>query len=242
MRSIVYHFILNPFIWLLGFSFFLWKCRSWWGRGLLLGLLYLLLLPGPVRWLVEKQEDAFRGQEEVPLPPGVQGIIVLGAGGTPDPRTDILGQLGRAGVLPRLLRGRDLALQYPHLPLVLSSAGRPEGPSQARLYQDFLLRIGWEEPERLRLLETPRTTREEAQALRAAFPDWQAVVLISHAEHLPRAAKLFQREGFQVHAVPATYTVLRHPAGERLEWMPSLEALALWKGLLKEQIGYLFPV
>ncbi|EIM72771.1 integral membrane protein [Nitritalea halalkaliphila LW7] len=198
--------------------------------------MYLLLLPGPVQWVIERQEDAFPGMELQPVPAKVEGIMVLGSEGIPDSRTDILGQIGRAGVLPRLLWGRDLALAYPNLPLVLSSAGRPGGPSQASLYREFLLRVGWQEPERLVLLETPRTTREEAQTLRAAFPEWRAVVIVSHANHLPRVKRIFEKEGFEVHAVPATYTVLRHPAGEKLDWMPDLRHLHLWAGVVKEWI------
>jgi uncharacterized SAM-binding protein YcdF (DUF218 family) len=68
----------------------------------------------------------------------------------------------------------------------------------------------------------------------------QPFLLITSAHHMPRALKIFRKNGMEVKPFPCNYMVL--PVDTRFTWkslLPSEDALSKWTLLLKEWVGLL---
>lgn len=237
MRFIAHQLILNPACWIvLGLvlgAWGQWRDRRWLSY-MLLGSIFFLL-PKPIDELIHQYERSFPNWEthQTPAP----YIVVLGAGGTPDPALTKLQQLSGSPLF-RVMQGISIAKALPEATLVFSSAGRPGYPSQASMYAAFAKEWGIAET-RLDTIPTPTITREEAEHFKARFPEATTVILVSSALHQPRAKRLFERQGLRVIPAPSDYTIRRHPAGNRYEWVPSLQSLQRWNSYLHEKIGML---
>jgi len=63
---------------------------------------------------------------------------------------------------------------------------------------------------------------------------------VTHAPHMPRAMRCFEREGMQPFAAPTAFVI---PPGFRpgpLEWLPSHGALSVSAAALHEYLGMLW--
>ena len=234
MRFIAHQILLNPGCWiffvLIGSA---WTYRKWWYLAIPLGLLALSLFPKPIHLLLERLEREFptweSHQSQAPY------ILVLGAGGTPDPQLGPLHQIG-GSPLHRVMQGIRVWRHIPESLLVFSSAGRPGYPSQAEMYAEVAR--DWGVPDSvIRLVTTPKTTLEEARDFVEAFPQAQEIILVTSAQHMPRAKEIFEDYRLKVIPAPTDYRIRRHPDGERFPWIPQLEALQLWQGWLREKVG-----
>jgi uncharacterized SAM-binding protein YcdF (DUF218 family) len=90
-------------------------------------------------------------------------------------------------------------------PLLLFSGIRPSGgPSEALARADLARSLGIP-PEAVLTAEEIRTTRDEALSVAARLRPRGArrILLVSDSQHLVRAARLFERAGFEVLAAPA---------------------------------------
>jgi len=88
---------------------------------------------------------------------------------------------------------------------------------------------------------TSRNTRENAlftaNLLKELHLSRQSILLISSANHLPRAHKCFTAVGLSV--TPFAVDVTPKPIAFQLEnIIPQIDALNNWKGLIKEWVGY----
>lgn len=198
-----------------------------------LAILAFMLFPKPIHYLVAKEERKFPAWEaEKRTAPY---ILVLGAGGTPEPE---LSPMHRISGSPyhRVMQGIRIWQQVPEALLVFSSAGRQGYPSQAEMYAEVAR--DWGVPDSvIRVVPTPKTTREEARDFKVAFPEAEYVILVTSALHIPRAKKIFEKQGLEVIPAPSDFRVKRHPDGERFGWIPSLEAMMMWQGYLHEKVG-----
>lgn len=235
MPFIAHQLLLNPGFWifcvLIGGIVLNYKKRLW--LAIPLSILAILLIPKPIQYLVAKEERKFPTWEfqkrEAPY------ILVLGAGGTPEPE---LSPMHRISGSPyhRVMQGIHVWQQVPKALLVFSSAGREGYPSQAEMYAEVARE--WGVPDSvIRIVPTPKTTREEARDFKAAFPDAESLILVTSAMHIPRAMKIFEKQGLEVIPAPSDFRVKRHPDGERFGWIPSLEAMLMWQGYLHEKAG-----
>lgn len=123
-------------------------------------------------------------------------IVVLGAGVYPD------GTLS-PNALARAARGIALYRKGLAPVLVFSGAGR-EGVTEAGAYRRLARDL--DVPSEAILTDaTGRTTREESQSLTALLERRKVrrILLVTGSAHLPRAARLFHRRGFEVLAAPA---------------------------------------
>ena len=163
--------------------------------------------------------------------------MVLGSGGTPDAALSPTQRLSH-GSLWRCTQGVELWKQIPEAKLVFSSAGRPGYISQAEIYAEAAR--SWGVPDSvIRVVTTPLNTQEEARDFVASFPEAKAVILVTSALHIPRAKKIFEKQGVEVIPAPSDFRVKRHPAGEGFGWVPSLKAMLMWKGYMHEKVGIL---
>ena len=93
------------------------------------------------------------------------------------------------------------------------------------------------------LLSTARVRNpaEEARAIASLLPRGATVVLVTSAFHLPRAVRLFEREGLRVLPFPVDFQASGAWAGsplrDPLNWLPSAEGLARSSRALREAIG-----
>ncbi|RPA66611.1 YdcF family protein [Cyclobacteriaceae bacterium YHN15] len=237
MRFLAHNLLLNPGFWifcvLIGGMVLNYKKRLW--LVFPLAIMAFMLFPKPIQYLVEKEERRFpiweSHQTYAPY------ILVLGAGGTPEPS---LSPMLRISGSPyhRVMQGIRIWHQVPEALLVFSSAGRPGYPSQAEMYAEVARE--WGVPDSvIRIVPKPLNTQEEARDFVAAFPEAKSVILVTSALHIPRAKKIFEKQGLEVIPAPSDFRVKRHPAGEGFGWVPSMEAMMLWQGYLHEKVGIL---
>lgn len=167
-----------------------------------------------------------------------QAIVVLGAGTyvAPEYKGIALSPLA----LERLRYGAHLH-KLTGLPLVLSG-GDPfkEGVSEAALMQQALLddfKIG---PGQVWVEGTSNTTAQNASLTKAllAAHGMDRVYLVTHARHMPRAARIFRQAGIKV--IPAPLHFLSLPSADSrglLAWLPSASYLEKSNTALHELLG-----
>jgi uncharacterized SAM-binding protein YcdF (DUF218 family) len=187
--------------------------------------------------------------------PAPDGIVVLG-GGVFNPYVSAWRkQLTEGGSVGRLLAAVNLAHQYPAARIVFSG-GSPDLASsivrEADFAPRFLERYGVDRG-RILVDRTSRDTRENAvNSKRLANPQpGQRWLLVTSAEHMPRAVESFRAVGFQVEAYPVEFRTagwrdLAALPGSLLGGLGNLNAAAHeWEGLtidwLSGGIRHFFP-
>jgi len=152
-------------------------------------------------------------------------IVVLGAsasaGGILSPESILRTDRGIA------LYGQGLAPL-----LVFLGGGKEGGPTEADGRAAFARLQGI--PSSAILTETTaRTTREEAIRVKALLQPKavRSILLVTNSAHLHKARPLFERAGFEVHAVPSDIYVDPGKPEERL---------ALMRGLSEEFVGWVY--
>ena len=137
-------------------------------------------------------------------------------------------QLRRQGLRPRLIFTGGWWPTQPNLP--------PEG----EVLRQRALALGLPAAD---LLTTGRVrnTAEEARAVVAQLPPGSTVVLVTSAFHLPRAQRLFERQGLRVIPFPVDFQArgawAGHPLADPLLYIPSAEGLDRSSRALREAIG-----
>jgi uncharacterized SAM-binding protein YcdF (DUF218 family) len=159
-------------------------------------------------------------------------IVVLGAG------ADRLGVLGDAS-LRRAVHGIELWRQG--LAPRLLMLGPPEVagvPTEAALRERLAIAMGVP-ASAVSALPDGLTTREEARVVSAALGPARRVILVTGAQHLVRAAAVFERAGLSVRPapVPDTWPAAEGPAG-RLETAGTVAREALARAYYRA-FGYL---
>lgn len=201
--------------------------------------LYLLATPIGSGWLSRPLEA------RVPLlkdltqlqPAGYGAIVVLGGGRTPKaPEFD--GQdVSSPNVLPRL-RYAARVQRASGLPILVTggmplSGQCPEAELMAEsLREDFGVPVRW-------LESASRTTTENAELSAAILQPLgiRQIVVVSHASHLPRAVKDFERVGFTVLAAPTEFTPAAASFSAIERWTPQSDSLSNSRRALHEWLG-----
>jgi uncharacterized SAM-binding protein YcdF (DUF218 family) len=196
--------------------------------------LYLLAMPVASSWLLERVEASL---PETPELRGAQAIVVLGGDvhlGDGAAMPDSLGPLSVERVVYAAEAYRRL-----HLPVavsggrVLGSDATVGGLMKQALERDFAVPVTWNE-------DRSRTTQENAlftaRLLRAE--GIATVVLVSHAWHLPRALRAFERAGLQPLPWPGPRSVVRLRRID--DFLPSIAALHDSFYALHEMSGELY--
>jgi uncharacterized SAM-binding protein YcdF (DUF218 family) len=207
-----------------------------WGLATVAVLLLTVLSLKPVgQWLLAplEAEAGFQPPTAQQLK-GAGAIVILGGGryrNAPEYGEDTV----TAEALARLRYGALLARRS-GLP-VLVSGGKPDGgglseaEAMARVFErEWGLRVRWRESGSG---DTADNARESARLLQAAGV--RRVVLVSHAYHLPRARRMFERAGLTV--VPAATSYFsRRPLAPQ-DWLPQAEGMRWVRLALHEWIG-----
>lgn len=231
---------LHTAVCLIALGVVIWR----WRRRISFGLIATGLGWG-LLWSLPAASDALRDslvgqrpsfpqlQSSQPQLPRADAIVVLGGAIGPVSRFDqgdadapaLAGN--RVALAARVWREQRAAS------ILLSGgpAARTRGVAEARIMTAVLRKLGV--PEQAMVLEDRSTsTRDNARnsAAIARQRDWRRVVLITSPLHLPRAARLFEREGLQVLPMaPSEPRIATAPA-----WRPSLQAARRSGETLKE--------
>jgi len=188
------------------------------GKALLTGswLLLLLLSLQPVadRLLrpLEAHYPTYQGQDTISY------IVVLGGGYTynPDwaPSSNLLNNS-----LPRVTEGVRQYLQHPGSKMVFTGGKGADTLSSAETAARVATSLGVPRQDIL-LVDTPRDTEQEAAAV-ALMIQQQPFLLVTSANHMPRAMRFFQAAGLHPIAAPANQLAITSPLNIWDRVMPS---------------------
>ena len=212
-----------------------------------LGMLWLFSTPltaeGLWRWL-EWPYERRPASAALDQPATVGGVVVLGTGrhAAPGPaRTsewidadrffgglEAYQQLRAQGQRPRLIFTGGWWPTQPQMP--------PEGD----VLRQRAIGLGLP-PADLLSTARVRNTAEEARAIAALLPRGSRIVLVTSAFHMPRARRLFERQGLRVTTFAVDFQAsgawAGSPLADPLNWFPSAEGLARSSRALREAIG-----
>jgi uncharacterized SAM-binding protein YcdF (DUF218 family) len=208
------------------------------GAGMIMSSLAILILASTPfigeRMLRAREAPALAaGERSGAALPAAQAIVILGGGlnpASPEYADDTVS----SPTLERLRYGAVLQRRT-GLP-ILVSGGRPyetrlsEAETMRQsLETDFRTPARWVEEQSL-------NTRENAERSRQmlARESIDAIYLVTHAWHMPRARRAFERAGFKVTAAPTGYTALTPGLAA---WVPSAPALRNTHVALREWLG-----
>lgn len=215
------------------------RCRRW---ALVLGILSVAWL---WVWSLPVASYALRDYLESQNPPvamaalpKAEAIVVLGGGVWPLRFDQRYPNLSPAA--DREWQGARL-YQAGKAPLVVLSGGhdaRFSAGSSAAAMRQFITALGV--PESAILLEpNSRNTTQNARFTAEVLADQgvRRILLVTSALHMPRAASLFEAQGFEVIPAATDYEVRREP--QWFLWTPNTDALDGSRRAIKEIVGKL---
>lgn len=167
---------------------------------------------------------------------GVTAVAVLGAGYEFAPGRPPTGWLQVAG-LERLVEGVRVLRLAPGAQLVVSGRGEPGEPSTAEVMARAAASLGVD-PTRIVRFDSTRDTADEIAALRKLVGT-KKVVIVTSAEHMPRAMQLAAHAGLDATAAPARVAL----GGVGRGWeglVPSVFALERSTTAIHEWLGRLW--
>lgn len=201
--------------------------------------LYVLATPVGSDWLSRPLEARVQPIKDLSQlqPAGYGAIVVLGGGRTPLAPEFAGVDVASPSVLVRLRYAARLQ-RVSGLPILVTggmplSGQRPEAELMAdSLREDFGVPVRW-------LELASKTTTENAELTAAMLQPLgiRQIVLVSHASHLPRAVKDFERAGFTVLAAPTQFTIEASGYSPIERWTPQHESLANSRRSLHEWLG-----
>ncbi len=187
------------------------------------------------RWL-EGRHPAILVPEQARELMGVRWIVVLGGGhrsGEDLPPSS----LPNDASIYRIVEGIRLYRALPESRMIFSGSGATRSASQAGVYERLARALGVD-PERIDLEESPRTTFEEAQRVRARVGE-EPVVLVTSAIHMPRAVRIFEDAGISVIPSPTGHWALVRRSSVRDWILPSPATVAYADAVMHELLGLL---
>lgn len=195
----------------------------------------LILSVAPVgEWLISPLEDRFPRPASIPA--GITGILVL-AGGEDTGITASRGVASLNGAGDRLVEVVTLGKAYPDLPILFSGGGVGTSASENHAFTARLIFNGLGlDSARIVYEDKSRTTAESAVLARRFIPDTSRWLLLTSANHMPRAVGAFRAQGWEVVAFPVDYYTRGVTVWGGFSFMRSAGMLSIaiheWGGLL----------
>lgn len=201
--------------------------------------LYALSTPALAQRLLAWVETYPALPPDVSNTEGAQAIVLLGGGryfGAPEYGKDTVGM----EALERVRYAARMQHQT-GLPIIVSG-GAPLGErhTDAELMRDALKEFGATD---VWLEDRSRNTAENARFSKDLLAQHQMnkVYLVTHATHMARSVRAFERAGLTVIPAPTHFLSLRDPAVPRfMQWLPDAQALQSSRIALREQLGRLW--
>ena len=164
-------------------------------------------------------------------------IIVLGSGYTLDKRLPATAQIG-LGALGRLAEGIRLYRSVKNSTLIFCGHSSLGLETQAQVTRKAAILLGVD-ANKIETLDKPSNTQEEAQEAGIRYSRTAKIIIVTDAIHMPRAIRLFRRQGFNPVAAPTNYKVNEGPDEYGMKWWPSLGNIGLMNYVIHEWLGNL---
>ncbi|ORM64448.1 envelope biogenesis factor ElyC [Pantoea rodasii] len=165
----------------------------------------------------------------------VDYIVVLGGGYTFNPNWAPSSNLINNS-LPRVAEGVRQWRRYPQARLIFTGAAAGSNPrSSASVAAEVAESLGVPRTAMI-LLDQPRDTRQEAQAVKQAIGQ-HPFLLVTSANHLPRAMHFFQSAGMNPLAAPANQLAITSPLNAWERAIPSPVWLSHSERAIYETLG-----
>jgi uncharacterized SAM-binding protein YcdF (DUF218 family) len=196
------------FIWMLLYLWLRFKSLKCQKTVLIAGAIGLLICTTSYipNLLVTNIENKYSVLDPKALDPNETYFIhVLGAGYNLNPNLPSLTQLN-ASTLSRLNEGIRVFLLLDKTILVTSGYSKYGLESQASVARKAAIELGVS-PQYIRMLETPSTTLEEAQAFKSNFGTSAQIIIATSAMHMPRAMQTYRHLGYEPIAAPTNFEV-----------------------------------
>jgi uncharacterized SAM-binding protein YcdF (DUF218 family) len=213
-------------------------CSLLFSTTLLIALLSIPNLVSPLANWVEGIGPEFR-LNDAELGKRADAIVVL-AGARNENAKDYGKDAISATELMRLRYAVELS-RVTHLPILITGAA-PGGmvPSEAafmaeELQTSFGVRARWVEEKSLNTMENANFSRKILAA-----EGIQRIFLVTHAMHLPRARRCFEKVGFKVIGAPMSYVTDEGSEGSLEGWLPSAHGIQVTSEVFHEVIGQLW--
>ena len=242
IQKLFYAWLLPPGIFLLVIAaLYFYYRKTKYANGLL--LLFLLIYLLSVNVVSDKIIGALEnhyGQPAVSEIKDAKAIVVL-AGGSYDgvPDFDGIGQNSESTTV-RLVAGLRLHRAL-HLPMVLSGGSvYGDKTTEASLEYRFLKACGVEEQYLIKE-DQSRNTAENAKYVKQICQqrNFDKVILVTSAFHMPRSVAFFEREGVDVIPYPTDYKTSRNKRLNAFAFTPQAENLLHSSIAMKEYLGLL---
>jgi uncharacterized SAM-binding protein YcdF (DUF218 family) len=165
---------------------------------------------------------------------GISTIVVLGSGYLPRDSIPVTAALDEDGLV-RIVEGLRLARRLPGVRLVVSGGAAPGYTPAALGYAELAREFGVANAS-LVVLQWPRDTGAEARAV-ASLLGGTPFLLVTSANHMPRAVRLMQRAG--AHPIPAAtgQRVGASPGTHLHRWLPTSAGMRDTEIALHEYLG-----
>lgn len=235
--------IINILVWIVLLAFVLYRFKK---RKAAVGVLifgvitfYTFSTAWLPRYLAYRLETQYPPLKNAPPTKGGEKIYIhlLGSGYQTDRRLPATAKLclvaqGRFTEAMRLYRHIDNSV------LVCSADGPPGEETQAMIARAAAIEMG-ADSSRIITLNTPGTTKEEAEDLAKAVGTKATVIVVTDAIHIPRAMKFFKEVGFSPIAAPTNFKALNGSVGVPFKWWPSEENIYISNRVLHEYFASL---
>jgi uncharacterized SAM-binding protein YcdF (DUF218 family) len=195
--------------------FIIWGITAYWFKRkkykfsnlyLIIGLIALLICTTSYfpKKLIHTIEKAYQPIDLLQLEKTEKYYIhVLGSGTSLDENLPASINLNST-TLTRLFEGIRVFNYLENGILVTSASAGKGNKSQAQVSKEAAISIGVD-VKRIKILETPTTTLEEAKAFKKEFGVDKKLIIATSALHMPRAMEIFKDQGLNVIAAPTDY-------------------------------------
>ena len=199
------------------------------------------------RWLEwpQQRQTASAVLDDVKRSDPLVAVVVLGGGRHPAPGPARLSEWHDADrFFAALEADQRIAAAGSPSPLLIFTGGwwptQPHLPPEGEVLRQRALALGLPAA-RLRTTGRGRNTAEEAVAVARILPRRSTILLITSAFHMPRARRLFERQGLVVQPFPVDFqasgTWAGDPLLDPLKWFPSAQGLDSSSRALREVLG-----
>ncbi len=202
--------------------------------------LYVWSTPAMSGWLRYRLESQYPAMA-LDAVPEAQAIVVLGGaiGGAYPP---VQPELNLTNQSDRVLHAARLYLAGKAPLIIVTGGNQPwtgEAENESQAIARFLMQLGVPE-EAIRTEGRSLTTYENAVYTRelAAGEGIDRILLVTSALHMPRAAPVFRRLGFDVVAAATDHEINPTNPPTLLDWVPDADALSHASRAIKEVLGY----
>ncbi|SET01086.1 envelope biogenesis factor ElyC [Thorsellia anophelis] len=187
-----------------------------------------LLLP------IETQYTTFDANTIKLKHPEIKYIVVLGGGHAYHPNwapsSNILNNS-----LPRIIEGIRIHKEIPGSKLIFTGGPALNSRTAAQSAEAVALSIGVQ-PEEIIRSDTPKDTAQEARAVKDIVGK-DSFILVTSANHLPRAVKAFELEGLSPIPAPANQLAMTNNMPFWEKWFPSALYLSHFERVWSELMG-----